>query len=345
LILARLGFYGDRYYRATVTLVDELGRPVEGLTADDFNIDTFGGIVNFSADGNVYRLDTEEAGELRPDHSLTVEDGVVQVNIADEREADIDVDQSSLVLARLGFYGDRYYRSTITLVDELGRPVEGLTADDFNIDTFGGIVNFSADGNVYRLDTEEAGELRPAHSLSVEDGIVHIHIEDTREETPETPDEIDLTPLMDLIAEAEAISNEDGQFTPESFEALQYAILNAQAALETIETEEELEVAVDALQAAIDNLEEAVTEPEEPADPEEPEESEGPGDLDEEEEQDEEDTDDAQESEDTEEEIVVDADELPQTGTASSSTSLMAGLVSVLSGLGLMVFPKGKRKE
>lgn len=101
--------------------------------------------------------------------------------VADEREADISLENSSHILARLGFYGDRYYRNTLTLVDELGRPVEGLTEADFNIIGFGGIANFTADGNVYRLDTAEAGELRPDYSLSIEDGIVTITIVDDRE--------------------------------------------------------------------------------------------------------------------------------------------------------------------
>lgn len=64
------------------------------------------------------------------------------------------------------------------LVDGLGRPVEGLTEADFEILGFGGIVNFQADSNYYRLDTERADDLRPEYSLSIEDGVININIEE-----------------------------------------------------------------------------------------------------------------------------------------------------------------------
>lgn len=169
---------------------------------------------------------------------------------------EVDFENSSHVLARLGSYGDRYYRNTITLVDELGRPVTGLTEEDFNIDTYGGIANFEAEGNIYKIDTEYADDLRPNHSLSIdENGVIQINIEE----------EVDTSALENLIEEAEAISNEDDQYTEESFAALQDAIDDARSALGTVETPEDVTEAVNALQAAIDGLEET---PEEPTDPE-----------------------------------------------------------------------------
>ncbi|CQR47234.1 Endo-alpha-N-acetylgalactosaminidase precursor [Paraliobacillus sp. PM-2] len=73
--------------------------------------------------------------------------------------------------------------------------------------------------------------------------------------------EVDTKELEDLITTAEAISNDDEVYTEASFDALQTAITDAKDALETVETEADVETAVDALQAAMDDLEE-VSEPE-----------------------------------------------------------------------------------
>lgn len=68
---------------------------------------------------------------------------------------------------------------------------------------------------------------------------------------------LDITELEDLIAEAEDISNDKGNYTEKSYEALQAAIKEAESALEEIDTEKALEEAISNLQAAIDGLEEA----------------------------------------------------------------------------------------
>lgn len=68
-------------------------------------------------------------------------------------------------------------------------------------------------------------------------------------------EKLDLTELIDLIETAKAISNKDGIYTDESFEALQEAIVVAEAALDIIQTEEMLAVELAALQEAIDRLE------------------------------------------------------------------------------------------
>ncbi|MFJ7933779.1 NPCBM/NEW2 domain-containing protein [Sporosarcina sp. NPDC096371] len=69
-----------------------------------------------------------------------------------------------------------------------------------------------------------------------------------------TEPEVDVTELQDLIEMAQAISNDDGTYTESSYESLQIAIKAAKSALSTIETEEELNVALVALQSAIDGL-------------------------------------------------------------------------------------------
>lgn len=71
---------------------------------------------------------------------------------------------------------------------------------------------------------------------------------------------LDITELEDLIAEAEDISNDDEQYIEDSYAALQSAIVEAKSALKEIDSDEELEEAVSALQLAIDQLEE-VKEP------------------------------------------------------------------------------------
>ncbi|WP_407268557.1 discoidin domain-containing protein [Radiobacillus sp. PE A8.2] len=84
-----------------------------------------------------------------------------------------------------------------------------------------------------------------------------------------TPDPVDVSELEDLITTAKAISNGDGAYTASSFEALQNAIVEAEAVLGTVETDAEVTAAVDALQAAIDGLE-ATPDPVDPEDPEDP---------------------------------------------------------------------------
>ncbi len=64
----------------------------------------------------------------------------------------------------------------------------------------------------------------------------------------------DITELVEFIETAQSISNDDGQYTSASFAELQTAIEKARAALEEIETEEELADEMAELQAAIEGL-------------------------------------------------------------------------------------------
>ncbi|WP_407272146.1 family 43 glycosylhydrolase [Radiobacillus sp. PE A8.2] len=70
---------------------------------------------------------------------------------------------------------------------------------------------------------------------------------------------IDVSELDALIESAQAISNDNDVYTPSSFQSLQDAIAEAQAAV--IETQSDLDVAVKALQAAIDGLVEVKVDP------------------------------------------------------------------------------------
>lgn len=76
-------------------------------------------------------------------------------------------------------------------------------------------------------------------------------------------EKVDVTELEELIVEAKTISNEEGVYTEDSFALLEAAIKEAEEALGTIETEDELVAALEALQKAINGLEEAET-PKEP---------------------------------------------------------------------------------
>lgn len=88
--------------------------------------------------------------------------------------------------------------------------------------------------------------------------------------------------LSDKIAEAKGIKQ--GNYTEESYAALQAAITTAESAMDTIETEDALNAAVTTLQAAINGLQEKGSggtedpgNPEGPGNPENPGNSEGPG--------------------------------------------------------------------
>lgn len=72
------------------------------------------------------------------------------------------------------------------------------------------------------------------------------------------PKELDKSALKDLIDEAKAI--EQGAFTDASYQALQNAIEEAEAKLDTIATIDQLNAAIDALQEAIDGLTESKPE-------------------------------------------------------------------------------------
>lgn len=66
--------------------------------------------------------------------------------------------------------------------------------------------------------------------------------------------ELDTKPLTDKITEAQAIQK--GNYTEESYAALQTAIETARSALKTVKTESEVTAAAEALQRAIDSLQE-----------------------------------------------------------------------------------------
>ncbi len=65
---------------------------------------------------------------------------------------------------------------------------------------------------------------------------------------------VDASELENLIKQAKAYSNNDGKYTEDSFSSLQEAISDAEAALDNITTVEDVTIAVDALQKAIDGL-------------------------------------------------------------------------------------------
>ncbi len=69
--------------------------------------------------------------------------------------------------------------------------------------------------------------------------------------------EVNKSVLEELIAQAKEISNEDKTYTEKSFKALQDAIKEADKSLEAIETTEDLSKAIEALQLALDGLEES----------------------------------------------------------------------------------------
>lgn len=528
LIVARLGYYGNRYYQTQITLVDELGRPVENLTEDDFELLGFGGITNFQADGNYYRLDTERAAELRPEHSWSIEDGVITINIEEEMnfitfdpnggemnnelqsvevpegvdyqvpynftldlkrpgytfigwkmngegellspyQPIINVSEDTTLVAQwaetVGKFSIHLYdenpatqneRYAVTLRAEDGTEYV-LTSNSYSANyrtwevedipngTYTLLINgfeVSAGEKFGQNDTTSSIVINEEGTATVELGFVDdksttfIRYKVYGESIPEipvvtidpvyegantitgtgnpgesieisvsgsfedseileisedglfsyapgirnamfrlfangysaqagdvitvrwasgdgrvldqyvvqaTPDNIDLTPLLELITEAEAYSNEDGQYTEESFTALTAAISDAQSALDSIETEEDLVEILNALQAAIDGLEEVpgeeVQNPEEPDDSEEPENPTEPENAEE--------SVDFEEEEDSgepENEENKNEKELPKTGVTSSST-ILTGMVSLLSGLGLMIAPKTKRKD
>ncbi len=79
-------------------------------------------------------------------------------------------------------------------------------------------------------------------------------LEENSSGDPNKPDPLDRTPLVDKIKEAEQI--EQGNYTDESYQALQDAIEAAEKALDTVTSQEEISAAVEALQDAIDHLEE-----------------------------------------------------------------------------------------
>src|SRR5699024_12597240 len=67
--------------------------------------------------------------------------------------------------------------------------------------------------------------------------------------------DIDVTDLEVLIATAEGISNDGGKYTDDSYQALLDAIDTANESLDTIQSEEDLESELAALQIAIGALE------------------------------------------------------------------------------------------
>ena len=70
----------------------------------------------------------------------------------------------------------------------------------------------------------------------------------------EIPVPFDVSELKELIEKAEVISNDDNNYTKESFDALKKAIENAQSVVETIDNEEGLQKEIAALQDAVDGL-------------------------------------------------------------------------------------------
>ncbi|MDL4843194.1 LamG-like jellyroll fold domain-containing protein [Aquibacillus rhizosphaerae] len=134
----------------------------------------------------------------------------------------------------------------------------------------------------------------------------------------------DVTDLEKLIEKAEELSG-DG-YTESSYAALQAAITDAQAALNAVNSEEEVTEAIIALQAAIDGLEETETNTEEPVDEEET-------------------------TEDSNEETKeADADEssgeeLPETATNQYNWLVLGALLLVIGFSTIIVIRKNKNQE
>ncbi|MCT2537076.1 discoidin domain-containing protein [Aquibacillus koreensis] len=146
------------------------------------------------------------------------------------------------------------------------------------------------------------------------------------------PEPVDVTELEKLIETAEGYSNDDEAYTDASFQALQDAITAAKTALGTVESDEDVKVAVDALQAAIDGL---VSTPKDPGTEDPSTEDPGTKDPDQGEDQDKDDDkdkDDEKSGDDKDKEDDQDKDEeLPDTAT-SMFNFILVGLVLLLGG-------------
>src|SRR5699024_3859607 len=89
-----------------------------------------------------------------------------------------------------------------------------------------------AEESIALIDSEDALNSAIASLQEAIDQLVKV------DQTPK----FDLTELEELIDKAKAISNADESYTEESFEALQEAIQKVEQALETIDTEEALNI-------------------------------------------------------------------------------------------------------
>src|SRR5699024_1959370 len=86
-----------------------------------------------------------------------------------------------------------------------------------------------------------------------EDGVIPGAESDT---DPETKPEINTSELEDLLEEAESISNEDQQYTDDSFSNLQDVIKEAKTVLDDPQSEDELNQILEELEKAIKDLDE-----------------------------------------------------------------------------------------
>lgn len=92
------------------------------------------------------------------------------------------------------------------------------------------------------------------------DGLEKLGVEKPDEDPKdEKPGVIDVKPLKELIAQAKGIEN-NNNYTENSYQALQNAIEVAELALDTIDSEKDLDNAIAALQKAIDGLDKQVVE-------------------------------------------------------------------------------------
>lgn len=147
-----------------------------------------------------------------------------------------------------------------TLINE----AKEITNDDseYTEESFANLQKAIADAEV-ALDTIETEEKLAEAIASLLAALEALEAnEEEKEEPTPTPDpELDLSELEALIDEAKEITNDEDEYTEESFADLESAIEAADAALDAIETVEELEIAIANLQAAIDALEKVEVKP------------------------------------------------------------------------------------
>src|SRR5699024_10544144 len=136
----------------------------------------------------------------------------------------------------------------VTELKSLLEEAENITNDDekYTDDSYQALLKAidTAHETVETIDSEE--DLNSA-IVALQTAI------DTLEEVGKNQS-IDVTELKLLIEKAESITNDDGEYTDSSYQALLEAIDTAHEAVETIDSEEDLNSAIAALQTAIDNL-------------------------------------------------------------------------------------------
>lgn len=136
----------------------------------------------------------------------------------------------------------------VTELKSLIEQAEGITNDDekYTDDSYQVLLD-AIDTAYEAVETIDSEEDLNSAIVALQTAI------DTLEEVGKNQS-IDVTELKLLIEKAESITNDDGEYTDSSYQALLEAIDTAHEAVETIDSEEDLNSAIAALQTAIDNL-------------------------------------------------------------------------------------------